>query len=162
MRIMGIDPGMAITGYSLLELKKSGYSENITVVTSGSIQTCKKKSEEQRLLEIHQDLGMLIEKFSPDVASVEKLFFFKNVKTVMSVSQARGVILMTLAQHNIKIYEYTPLVVKQTVTGFGRAPKEQVKKACELILSSEIIPKLDDAVDAIAIALCHSRQNNCA
>ncbi|MFA6990018.1 MAG: crossover junction endodeoxyribonuclease RuvC [Candidatus Gastranaerophilaceae bacterium] len=157
MRIIGIDPGTAITGYSVLDVKKTGYSEDLTLITSGSIQTCKQKADEQRLLEIHQDLCALIEEFQPDIASVEKLFFFKNLKTVMPVAQARGVIIMTLAKYNIKVYEYTPLVIKQTVTGFGRAPKEQVREACGLILSSENMPKLDDATDAIAIALCHSR-----
>jgi len=158
MRIIGIDPGTAITGYSILDIEKTDCSEEITVITSGSIQTNKIKTDEQRLLEIHQDLSLLVEEFKPNIASVEKLFFCKNVKTVMPVAQARGVILMTLAKYNVQIFEYTPMVVKQTITGFGRAPKEQVRDICGIILGSDSMPKLDDAADAIAIALCHLRQ----
>ena len=161
MRIIGIDPGTAITGYSFLDINNTAYSEDITLITSGSIRTCKQKSDDQRLLEIHQDLCVLLEEFQPDIASVEKLFFFKNLKTVMPVAQARGVIIMTLAKYNVEVYEYTPLVIKQTITGFGRAPKEQVREACGFILASQNMPKLDDAADAIAIALCHVRQIDC-
>ena len=162
MRIIGIDPGTAITGYSVLNVEKVGYSENISVITSGSIQTSNRQTDEQRLLEIHQDLCMLVEKFKPEIASVEKLFFFKNLKTVMPVAQARGVILMTLAKYDVRVFEYTPLVIKKTITGFGLAPKEQVREFCGLMLAPEIMPKLDDATDAIAIALCHIKQTDFA
>lgn len=153
MRIIGIDPGMAIVGYCILDINSK---ENL-LITSGSIQTNKKESESSRLLEIHNDLSTLIEKYKPDVASIEKLFFFKNAKTVMPVAQARGVILMTCEQFKVPTYEYTPMVVKQTITGYGRASKEEVGQMVEMSIKYDKLPKLDDTIDAIAIALCHSR-----
>lgn len=157
MRIIGIDPGMAIVGYSVLDISQNGELE---LVSSGSIQTSNKTTEAQRLLEIHNDLKTIIEKFSPDIASVEKLFFFKNQKTVMPVSQARGVIVMTLEQANIKIHEYTPIEIKQTLTGYGRATKDEVAKLVKICLNNCKIPKLDDTVDSIAIAICCARNIN--
>lgn len=157
MRIIGIDPGMAIVGYSVLDISQNGEME---LVSSGSIQTSNKTPESQRLLEIHNDLKTIIEKFSPDIASVEKLFFFKNQKTVMPVSQARGVIVMTLEQSNIKIHEYTPIEIKQTLTGYGRATKDEVAKLVKICLNNCKIPKLDDTVDSIAIAICCARNIN--
>lgn len=157
MRILGIDPGMAIVGYSILDVEKNG---EITLVSSGSIQTSSKDADAKRLLEIHNDLTEIIEKFSPDMASVEKLFFFKNQKTVMPVSQARGVIIMTLEQNNIKIHEYTPIEIKQSLTGYGRATKDEVAKLVKICLNNCKIPKLDDTVDAIAIAICCARSVN--
>lgn len=157
MRIIGIDPGMAIVGYSVLDISQNGELE---LVSSGSIQTSNKTPEAQRLLEIHNDLKTIIEKFSPDIASVEKLFFFKNQKTVMPVSQARGVIVMTLEQANIKIHEYTPIEIKQTLTGYGRATKDEVAKLVKICLNNCKIPKLDDTVDSIAIAICCARNIN--
>lgn len=154
MRIIGIDPGMAIVGYSVLDVEKNG---ELTLVSSGSIQTLSKDLEPVRLLEIHNDLKTIIEKFSPDVASVEKLYFFKNQKTVMPVSQARGVIMMTLQQKQLSIYEYTPIEIKQSLTGYGRASKDEVAKLVKICLSNCKIPKLDDTVDAIAIAICCAR-----
>jgi len=153
MRIMGIDPGMAIVGYCIIDIKND---ENI-LITSGSIQTSKNKSESARLLEINKDISTLIEKYTPDVSSIEKLFFFKNAKTVMPVAQARGVILLALEQYNIPTYEYTPMVVKQTITGYGRATKEDIGNMVERMIKYEKLPKLDDTLDAIAIALCHAR-----
>lgn len=150
---MGIDPGMAIVGYCIVDIEND---ENI-LVASGSIQTCKTKSEPARLLEINNDILTLIEKFKPDVASIEKLFFFKNAKTVMPVAQARGVILLALEKSNIPTYEYTPMVVKQTITGYGRASKEEIGNMVEHLIKCEKLPKLDDTLDAIAIALCHAR-----
>lgn len=157
MRIIGIDPGMAIVGYSVLDISQNGELE---LVSSGSIQTSNKTPEAQRLLEIHNDLKTIIEKFSPDIASVEKLFFFKNQKTVMPVSQARGVIVMTLEQANIKIHEYTPIEIKQTLTGYGRSTKDEVAKLVKICLNNCKIPKLDDTVDSIAIAICCARNIN--
>ncbi len=154
MRIIGIDPGMAIVGYCILDVESNG---KITLVSSGSIQTSSKETESKRLLEIHNDLKTIITKFSPDIASVEKLFFFKNQKTVMPVSQARGVIVMTLEECNLKICEYTPIEIKQTLTGYGRATKDEVAKLVKICLNNCKIPKLDDTVDAIAIAICCAR-----
>lgn len=153
MRIIGIDPGMAIVGYSILDIKNG---ESL-LVTSGSIQTDKRETEASRLFEIYNDLSILLEKYKPDVASVEKLFFFKNAKTVMPVAQARGVILMACKQFEVPTYEYTPMVVKQTITGYGRASKEEVGRMVEMSIKYEKLPKLDDTIDSIAIALCHAR-----
>lgn len=153
MKIIGIDPGSAIVGYSLLE----AHGDKYTLIASGSIRTDKSKTESARLLEIYCDLKSLILEFEPDVASVEKLFFFKNQKTVMAVSQARGVILLALEEFNIPIFEYTPMVVKQALTGYGRADKEAVAQMVKLSLEECNLPKLDDTVDSIAIAICHAR-----
>ncbi len=153
MRIIGIDPGMAIVGYSVVDIENG---ENI-LVSSGSIRTDKKLSDSARLLEIMTDISILIEKFRPEVASVEKLFFFKNAKTIIPVAEARGVILMALEKYEVPIYEYTPMVVKQVITGYGRATKEEVGKMVELSIKYKNLPKLDDTLDSIAIALCHAR-----
>lgn len=153
MKILGIDPGMAIVGYSLLE--KEG--EILTLLNSGSIQTPKDKKESARLLEIYNDMTALVQKFKPDVAAVEKLFFFKNQTTVMPVAHARGVILTVLEQYNIPIYEYTPMEVKQVLTGYGRADKKEVEQMVKISLGVDTLPKLDDTVDSIAIAICHTR-----
>lgn len=157
MRIIGIDPGMAIVGYSILDIN----GDNIELVGSGSIQTDKNLSDEKRLKEIYDDLNYLIEKYSPDEASIEKLFFFKNQKTVMPVSQARGVILLALENAKIKIHEYTPIEIKQTLTGYGRATKDEVAQCVKIVLNGQQIPKLDDTVDSIAIAICHMRNMVC-
>ena len=153
MKILGIDPGMAIVGYSLLE--KEG--EVLTLLNSGSIQTPKDKKESARLLEIYNDMTSLVERFKPDVAAIEKLFFFKNQTTVMPVAHARGVILTVLEKFGIPIYEYTPMEVKQVLTGYGRADKKEVEQMVKIFLGVDTLPKLDDTVDSIAIAICHTR-----
>ena len=153
MRIIGIDPGMAIVGYSIIETN----GDKIELVTSGSIQTDKDLPESKRLKEIYNDLSFLINKYKPEEASIEKLYFFKNQKTVMPVSQARGVILLALENNGIIIHEYTPIQIKQTLTGYGRASKDEVAKYVEVSLAGQKIPKLDDTVDSIAIAVCHLR-----
>lgn len=149
MRILGIDPGLAIVGYCVLD-----YDSDYQIIDCGSIQTCKDLPSSRRLLEIHRDLASLIEQYKPDAAAVEQLFYFKNAKTITNVSEARGVIIMTLEMHNIKVFEYTPLVVKQAITGFGRACKDEVKDMIQVICKGQAIPKLDDATDAIALAVC--------
>jgi crossover junction endodeoxyribonuclease RuvC len=154
MKILGIDPGLAIVGYAVIDFD----GKNITLLNSGSIQTSKNKDEPNRLLEIMEDISAIIEKYKPDTAAIEKLFYFKNQKTVMPVSQARGVILAVLAQHNIRVFEYTPIEVKQVLTGYGRASKPEVEQMVKLTLNADKLPKLDDTIDAIAIAICHSRQ----
>ena len=153
MKILGIDPGMAIVGYGLVDADEN----NITLVTSGSIQTDKKLSDSKRLLEIYNDLTTIVEKYKPDCASVEELFFFKNQKTVIPVAEARGVIITVLEKFNIPTFSYTPMVVKQVLTGYGRAEKKEVEQMVRFALNSDRLPKLDDTVDAIAIAICHSR-----
>ena len=155
MKILGIDPGMAIVGYALVEFK----NDNIELLTSGSIQTDKNLSDSKRLLEIYNDLSLLIEKYKPDCASVEQLFFFKNQKTIIPVAEARGVILTVLEKFKIPTFSYTPMEVKQVLTGYGRAEKKEVEQMVKLSLGSENLPKLDDTIDAIAIAICHSRNH---
>ncbi len=153
MKILGIDPGMAIVGYGVLEY------ENGTpdLLSSGSIRTDKTSRESARLLEIYNDMELIVNKFQPDAAAIEKLFFFRNRTTVMPVAHARGVILTVLEKFNIPIFEYTPMEVKQVLTGYGRADKKEVEKMVKLSLSTDKLPKLDDTIDAIAIAICHTR-----
>lgn len=156
MKILGIDPGMAIVGYGLIEINK----DEIKLITSGSIQTDKKLSDSKRLLEIQEDLSTIVKKYQPDCASVEELFFFKNQKTVIPVAEARGVILTVLEKYNIPTFSYTPMEVKQVLTGYGRAEKKEVEQMVKISLGVDTLPKLDDTVDAIAIAICHSRNIN--
>lgn len=153
MKILGIDPGLAIVGYSIIEHNND---ENI-LLTSGSIQTDKTKTDAQRLYEIAQDMQTVIERYKPDSASIEKLFYFKNQKTVIPVAEARGIILAVLEKNNIPISEYTPIEVKQIITGYGRATKDEVAKIVEMSVKYNKLPKLDDTVDSIAIALCCAR-----
>ena len=155
MKILGIDPGMAIVGYGLVNAEKN----NIELISSGSIQTDKRLDDSLRLLEIYNDLSQIIEKCTPDCASVEQLFFFKNQKTIIPVAEARGVILTVLAKYNIPTFSYTPMEVKQVLTGYGRAEKKEVEQMVKLTLGTNNLPKLDDTIDAIAIAICHSRSS---
>ena len=155
MKILGIDPGMAIVGYGMIGVE----NDNIELITSGSIQTDKKLDDSKRLLEIYNDLSQIVEKYKPDCASVEQLFFFKNQKTIIPVAEARGVILTVLEKYNIPTYSYTPMEVKQVLTGYGRAEKKEVEQMVRITLETQELPNLDDTVDAIAIAICHSRSN---
>ena len=153
MKILGIDPGMAIVGYSIVEFDGS----MCKLLHSGSIQTYKKSKEGARLLEIFNDMKTIVEMYKPDIASIEKLFFFRNQTTVMPVAHARGVILTVLEMSGIPVFEYTPMEVKQVLTGYGRADKKEVEQMVKISLGVEKLPKLDDTVDSIAIAICHSR-----
>ena len=153
MKIMGIDPGMAIVGYGIVDFDGT----TTRLLHSGSIRTSKNDKESARLLEIFNDMTTIVDKYRPDAVSIEKLFFFRNRTTVMPVAHARGVILTVLEQHNIPIYEYTPIEVKQVLTGYGRAGKKEVEHMVKLALDCGDLPKLDDTVDAVAIAICHTR-----
>ncbi len=153
MKILGIDPGMAIVGYSIVEYD----GKSIELLNSGSIQTEKGTRESARLLEIFNDMNSLVEKYKPDVCAIEKLFFFRNQTTVMPVAHARGVILTVLEKYGIPIFEYTPMEVKQILTGYGRASKKEVEQMVKLSLGTDNLPKLDDTVDSIAIAICYTR-----
>ncbi len=155
MKILGIDPGMAIVGYAILEFD----GKKAVLTNSGSIQTSKDKSEGERLNEIYTDLKLIIEKYNPDVCAIEKLFFFRNYTTVMPVAHARGVILLVLNEYNLPVFEFTPIEVKQMLTGYGRATKKEVEQMVKISLDTEILPKLDDTVDAIAIAISYTRSN---
>lgn len=154
MKILGIDPGMAIVGYSILDFD----GKNITLEHSGSIQTSKGEKEGTRLLEIYEDMRTIIDKYKPNICAIEKLFFFRNYTTVMPVAHARGVILLTLEQYKIPVYEFTPIEVKQILTGYGRATKKEVEQMVKINLGIEKLPKLDDTVDSIAIAICYTRK----
>ncbi len=149
MTILGIDPGTATIGYGLI--KKN---EEMKLVEYGCIKTAKDLSTAERLKKLHSQLTTLIKKHKPDIVAVEDIFFFKNLKTAIKVSQARGVILLTAANSKIPIFECTPLQVKQAITGYGRAEKIQVQKMVKLLLDLDKIPKPDDAADALAAAIC--------
>lgn len=153
MKILGIDPGIGIVGYSLIEFD----GENCVLLHSGSIQTQKNSKESARLLEIWEDMNTILNRFKPDCSAIEKLFFFRNRTTVMPVAHARGVILTALEKYKIPIYEYTPMEVKQVLTGYGRADKKEVEQMVKFSLDVDNLPKLDDTVDSIAIAICHTR-----
>ncbi len=151
MRVIGIDPGTAIVGYGIVDYEKGKYN----LIDYGCINTDKNLPMEDRLLIIYNDLKKILEKYSPNEMAVEDLFYFKNNKTVISVGQARGVILLAGKEKNIILNNYTPLQVKIGISGYGRATKNQVQQMVKTILNLEEIPKPDDAADAIAIAITH-------
>ncbi len=152
MRILGIDPGFAITGYSIIDY----VGNKFTLIDSGAILTKAGESFPKRLAKIYDDLEMIIDKYKPDAISVEELFFNQNIKTAINVAQARGIVLTVGYKKNIPTYEYTPLQVKQAVVGYGRADKMQVQKMVKSILKVDKIPKLDDITDSMAIGICHA------
>ena len=151
MLVLGIDPGTAITGYGLV----TDRGEGTVAVAHGVITTPSDLSLPDRLVMIQRELSAIIEHYRPDHAAVEELFFNKNVRTALAVAHARGVMLLTLAQAHVRIFEYTPLEVKQAITGSGRADKRQMQQMITLLLGLDQIPKPDDAADALAIAVCH-------
>ena len=148
MRIIGIDPGLARVGYGIIEVK----NEKKRLIDCGVIETYKNKKEEERLYEIYKDLNILIDRWKPDVAAVEKFFFYRS-STTISVVQARGVIMMVLASKKIKVSEYAPAQIKLTITGTGKASKKEVLEAVMYNLKLSYAPKPDDSADALAIAL---------
>ena len=153
MKILGIDPGTGILGFGIIEVTIQG---KVTMVDAGVIRTPVKQPDSQRLLTIYTDLTDIIKDFKPEIISVEKLFFAQNVTTAMSVSQARGVVLLCGEQNGLELFEYTPLQIKQAVTGYGKADKKQVQEMVRVILNLQEVPKPDDAADALAAAICHS------
>ncbi len=152
MRILGIDPGFAITGYSIIDY----IGNKFNLITSGAILTDAKTSFPLRLEKIYYELKDIIDNYNPNCMSIEELFFNNNAKTAINVAQARGVILMTARINQVDTYEYTPLQVKQAVVGYGRADKMQVQRMVKMILNAEKLPKLDDITDSMAIAICHA------
>lgn len=154
MKIIGIDPGTATTGFGVIE--KIG--SKLKFVDAGVISTSAQKAMPDRLSEIHDGLNELIEHHKPQVIAVELLYFSSNVTTAISVGQARGVVLLAVGQHGVELAEYTPLQVKQAVTGYGRADKKQIQEMVKMILGLDGIPKPDDAADGLAIAITHSHQ----
>ncbi|MBM4236374.1 MAG: crossover junction endodeoxyribonuclease RuvC [Firmicutes bacterium] len=151
MRILGIDPGVAITGYSIIEENGADYC----CIASGCIRTTKDSEPELRLLTIYDRITELVTEYSPQALAVEKIFFSKNVRTALQVGEARGVVLLAAARAGILLFEYTPLQVKQAVAGYGRAEKAQVQKMVQLLLKLQRQPAVDDEADAMAVALCH-------
>lgn len=156
MLVIGIDPGTATTGYGLVHEDKSG---DLEAVTYGVIQTSAKQPMPNRLLRLYQELKDIILLHQPDCAAVEKLFFQKNVRTAISVGQGRGVALLALAETQMDVGEYTPLEIKQSVTGYGKADKIQIQQMVRAILNLNEIPRPDDAADALAVAICHIHSN---
>ena len=151
LRVLGIDPGTATTGWAVVEEIK----KNPRLVACGCINTSKINSDAERLVEIGHDISSLIKKYKPDEAAIEDLFFFKNLKTAITVAQARGVILYEIKKNKVPLSSYTPLQVKQALTGYGRAEKKQIQIMVKNILKLRCAPKPDDASDAVAIAICH-------
>jgi crossover junction endodeoxyribonuclease RuvC len=154
--ILGIDPGIADTGYGVIE----DVSGKIRCLAYGSIKTKAGEDLPLRLLALHKELNHIILKYQPQVAAVEKLFFNKNVKTALIVGQARGVAMLTLSQGKLPIYEFTPSQVKQAVSSYGQADKLQVQKMVKLILNLKELPRPDDAADALAVAICALNYKN--
>lgn len=152
MLALGLDPGTATTGYGLVRLLEDG---GLQAVEYGIILTPKEMDDAKRLSMLYTRLNEILAHFHPETSAVEKLFFQKNVRTALAVGQARGVLLLALAQVGLDIAEYTPNEVKQAVTGYGSADKRQVQEMVRIQLALDDIPKPDDAADALAIAICH-------
>lgn len=152
MVILGIDPGIAIMGYGLIKLE----ANRIHVIENGVITTSSTTPTPQRLKLLYDNLEKIIDEFKPDEFAIEELFFNQNVKTAITVGHARGVQILCAQDKNIPIYEYTPLQIKQAITGYGRASKKQMQLTVATLLNLKEIPKPDDAADALAVALCHS------
>lgn len=154
MKVIGIDVGFAITGWSII-LKNPMSKNGAELIDYGSIETDSKLDFSVRLLELYTSLSKVIDEYSPTHMAVESLFFFKNQTTVMNVANARGVILLVGQMKGLQIFDYTPLQVKSSITGFGRAEKKQVQNMVKAIFGLKEIPKPDDIADAIAIGYCH-------
>ncbi len=152
MIILGIDPGLAIVGYGVVECIGNRYK----AIDYGCITTDAETFFPERLKIIYDEMLSLIDKYNPDDVAMEELFFNKNVKTAIKVGQARGVEVLAAVNKGLEVYEYTPLQIKQSVVGYGRAEKRQVQEMVKLLLNLKKIPKPDDAADALAVAICHS------
>lgn len=152
MRILGIDPGTGILGFGVIDSDKG----NLRLVDAGVIRTPVKEDDAVRLQTIYEEISDIIADTKPTVMAVEKLFFAQNVTTAMTVAQARGVVLLAGRQANLEIHEYTPLQIKQALTGYGRAEKKQIQEMVKVILKLKVVPKPDDAADALAAAITHS------
>lgn len=155
MRILGIDPGIATIGFGVIDINKN----NFKLINCGVITTPAHTPLSDRLAQIYDDMCGILEIFKPDVVSIEELFFNTNITTGISVAHGRGVILLACKKAGVKIYEYTPLQVKQSVVGYGRAEKNQVMDMVKRLCKLSSPPKPDDAADAVALALCHARSS---
>lgn len=152
MRIIGVDPGLAITGYGVVE--SDGCCSRL--VDFGCIRTAADVACPERLERIYRELGAVLARTGPSVMAVEKLFFSKNSSSAMQVGEARGVVMLAGRHANLPVFEYTPLQVKQAVVGYGRAEKRQVQQMVKCILALQVVPGPDDAADALALAICHA------
>ena len=152
MRILGIDPGIAIMGYGVIETD----GQRSVPLDFGCIITTAGTPMPDRLLAVYREVSEIIKRYQPDVMAVEKLFFAKNANSAMQVGEARGVVVLAGCHADMPVYEYTPLQVKQAVVGYGRAEKQQVQQMVKILLGLAKIPKPDDAADALAIAICHA------
>ena len=155
MIIIGIDPGYEIVGIAVVEY----VGNNFRTLEYNAITTPAGMPTVERLKKIYTEMTMYIDKYKPDAVAIEELFFNSNQKTAINVAQARGVLLVAVANKNVPISEYTPLQVKQSVTGYGRADKKQIQSMVKMILGLNVIPKPDDAADALALAICHAHSN---
>ena len=151
MRILGIDPGYATIGYGIVEYDNFRFK----TIAYGAVTTPANKMFCDRLCDIYNDITTLVKKYKPDCLSIEKLYFNTNTTTAIDVAQARGVIVLAARNENIDIFEYTPLQVKQSITGYGRAEKHQVMDMVKNLLLLNSVPKPDDTADALALAICH-------
>ena len=156
MIILGLDPGYAILGYGVIDYTGNKFK----VLEYGAIITDKKMEFPSRLEKIYNDLCVIINKYKPQAMSVEKLFFNTNTSTAMAVAQARGCCLLAAKKNNLTVAEYTPIQIKQAVTGYGRAVKSQVMEMTRTLLCLDKIPKPDDAADALAVAICHAHTSS--
>ncbi len=156
--ILGVDPGTATMGYGILEKVGNHYR----ALSYGILETPKTLPAPERLRQLHEGLHALIEKFQPDVLVTEQLLFSANRRTAIQVARAIGVALLTAAQHRLPWYEYTPMQVKQAVTGYGGADKKQVQQMVQRLLALPEIPKPDDAADALALCICHAHHESLA
>lgn len=154
MRILGIDPGTGIMGFGVVE----GDAHTPKMLDAGVVRTKVHQPEPERLVIIYNALHEIIDANKPHAVSVEKLFFARNVTTAMSVSQARGVVLLVAQQYDLPIFEYTPMQIKMALTGYGKADKKQVQEMVRLMLKLKEVPKPDDCADALAAALTHGVQ----
>lgn len=153
--ILGIDPGIADTGFGIISIS----GNKLSMLAYGSIKTHKSLELAERLSQLQQQLSSLIDKYRPDTAVIEQLFFCNNAKTALIVGQARGVALLTAYNAKLRILELTPLQVKQGLTGYGGADKKQIQQMVKVILNLQEVPKPDDAADALAMAICGSSMN---
>ena len=159
MRILGIDPGLGRIGFAVVDWDATQRNDDQEWPSTqwGLITTDKNKADAQRLQELYNDLHALFAQAQPQILAIEKMFFFRNITTAFPVSQARGVILLVAAQYNVPIYEYTPMQVKQTLTGYGKAEKREVQDMIVQLLKLSKRPTPDDAADAVALAYCYTR-----
>ncbi len=152
MTVIGIDPGSAITGYGILEEKDD---HSLKVIDYGVLRTSSKLDSADRLKSLYEQLNQILALHRPKSGAVEKLFFQRNVSTAITVGQARGVLMLALAQAEISVAEYNPVEIKQAVAGYGKADKKQMQQMVKMLLNLQKIPKPDDAADALAVAICH-------